>query len=272
MNTDNAQSWMEAGFLAVEGAMATEIATAKQISMSEDFIRGAMLRGLLMSKHNHKGTVLREYTPEWARAHCWNNPVHKQGKGRKPQHDVAIVAVPKLPNAKELPLAICEVKWIKSASVRMAELVAKDIWKVAFTVGTAPPGSACKGYLLIGGVDNHLSATLKLLRNAVKLSWSEAGRPTRRIHVPSVRIGGFLDHTVGATAFSSLLKWGAIPHYRQPPSIWWHLRADCLHTWLRTTRDGVRWRIALWELHHRAVADKFELDWARIAPTFGFTC
>lgn len=252
--------------------MATEIATARQLSMSEDFIRGAMLRGLLMSKHNDKGTVLREYTPRWGRAVCWNDATHRQGKGRKPQHDVAIVSIPSQANQIERPLAVCEAKWIRRASAKSAELVAKDIWKIAFTMSTASPGSACKGYLLIGGQDNALSQTLALLRTAVKMSWSDAGRPRGSTQQPEVNLGSLYRHTIGDPALLSLLKWGSVPHYRQPPDTWWHLWADCMHTWVRTTRDGVRWRIALWELHHRGIGDTFELDWPGNAQGVAFAC
>lgn len=272
MNVADATSWMESGFLAVEGAMATEIATAKQLSMTEDFIRGAMLRGLMASRLNTAGVVVREFTPSWAKHPCWNDPTHVQGKGRKPQVDVAIVDVPSTPDEEPPPLVVCELKWLTASSTKSAELIAKDIWKIAFTLSTSPTREACKGYLLIGGKDNTLSATLERLKPAVKLSWSAAGRPRSRPRTPEVNLGNLYGHQIGHDALRSLLKWGKKPHYRQPPPTWWTYRADCLQTWYRTTRSGVRWRIALWEVHHRRINGDCEFDWTVTSRSFGFSC
>ena len=271
MNATDAQAWMEAGFLAVEGAMATELATARRLSITEDYIRAAMLRGLLMSRHASKGLVLREFTPRWANAVCWNNAAHTQRQGRRPQHDIAVVPLAQ-PNALD-PEIICEVKWIKAGQANALH-VAKDVWKSALTLNTARPGAACRAFLLIGGEDTALSSVLDALRaSGVAMRWSPAGRPATRPAKPNVRLGTFYDSTLGHDAIRSVLKWGQTPqHHRAPPAVWWHLWAKDRVVWYRTNDEGVKWRIALWELHHRDVPDTDEFDWPGCKPHFTFAC
>ena len=106
-NTD----WIVRAFLQVEGVLASEIATRSGKFISEDYVRSAMLRGLMLSEPKMAHRVRAEMQAPWSGNPEWSDA--SAGNNRRPrQHDVGVE-----PEGNDAGL-VCEVKWLKQAKTK----------------------------------------------------------------------------------------------------------------------------------------------------------
>jgi len=256
MNAGEYLGWMKQAFLSVEGAMATELATAGRIGMTEDYLRGALLRGLLVSMPHHAAHVTREHMASWSGSPCIRNKKHVPS-GRPIQHDVAVMQ-----NNDDAGL-VCEVKWLVQAQ---AARVAKDIWKLAISRTVEPEGSALRTYLLLAGESKAFSDTLTALRKVhINLRWSAAG-PGNGVPKPTnLSLDKSLAYPLSCKPCEELITWGEGKHHRELPNTWASLRSSMRARWWRTVPSSaggsIGWRLVLWELHHWGGADDSHVDW-----------
>ncbi len=227
--------------------------------MTEDYIRGALLRGLLITEPTAASRVGREEDTSYADAPCHWDPKHIPGLGRPVQHDVAVAA------CNEDAGLVCEVKWLAQQQTRR---VAADIWKLAMSRSTDAENVARRTYLLIGGESGPFSAVLRSLRRVgLNLRWSAAGADGKIPQPTMLSLKRSLRHSVGLRAWTSAMAWGSQPHYREAPMCWATVRASVRGRWLRTVQaepQSVGWRIVLWELDHRGVDNEYVVDWDAI--------
>lgn len=253
---------MRRAFLYAEGVLATELASATPVCMSEEFLRTSLLRGLIASAPDRVSRVVREMTASWAGRSCFFDPVHSPTRGRPIQHDIGVQ-----PCSADAGLA-CEAKWLQSAS---SVAVAQDLLKPAISRSTDPEGRALRTYLLIGGNLRAIGDTLKTLRSArFNLRWSRAGRGSGLTPAPTtIQLAvGISSHFTPRTALEKLISWGSPRrHLRNCPSTWASVRASLRARWYKTVVvDGqsTSWRLLLWEIDHRSVDNQAQLDWPRI--------
>lgn len=267
MNAGGYKSWIERAFLSVEGALASELATPGRLGMTEDYIRGALVRGLLITHPNEAHRVTREQDAKWTGNACFHNPAHKPGAGRSIQHDVAI-----RPSDADVGL-VCEVKWLSQAQSRN---VAADIWKLALSRSVSPEGAALRTYLLLGGESKIFSSVLTALRSVgLNLRWSAAGRGGNIPRPSTLSLQGSLSHSLSRNAWASLVGWGSQPHYRSSPETWASLRASVRSRWWRTIpvdSGMVGWRMVLWELDHRGISSDSQVNWPPIYSDIPHSC
>ena len=272
MQASDARKWMTRAFLGVEAAVANELLTLTRVCMTEEYIRTALVRGMMLSRPGHTGSIITEFAPEWAckpMVVCWNNSVHVPNRGRPPQHDIAVMR-----NNSSTPEILCEVKWIKKNAPRSKE-IAKDIWKLAFSRSLAREKEAIRTYFVIGGESVAFSDTLSSMKQSdMNIVWSEAGKSSTPNRRGRLQLGSFFKSTLGEESFKSLMSWGKNPvHFRQPPSCWFEIKATCCRAWLCTI-EGTGWRVVLWELNHYGVGEEsnFEIDWNSEKLHYPFVC
>lgn len=253
MNALEYQKWMKKAFLAAEAALTSQIATPSASFVSEDFIRSALLRGLVLTNSKQAHRVECEEDVAWNYCADWKDNSLSPKGGRPIQHDVA---VSKEGEDKGL---VCEVKWLKHAD---ASTIAKDIWKLALTRSTDQEAKATRTYLLVGGTMSALSQTLATLRkNRLNLRWSKAGRGKNELpRATKLELYAALGAKLGFKAWREIITWGSAPKkYRRSPGTWAALRASVRCRWVRAV-EGVSWRLVLWELDHWGVDPK-TMDW-----------
>jgi len=257
LNAGEYQVWMKQAFLIVEGALATELGTSARLCMTEDYVRGALVRGLLLSNPQQANRVERERAAWWSASPCIYDPAHVP-TGRPLQHDVAV-----RPTNADSGM-VCEVKWLTQA---VASRVACDIWKLVLSRGTTAEGNALRTYLLLGGTSQEFSRAIQALRAVgFNLRWSAAG-PGGQMPRPTVlSMAQSLSQSLSLNAWKDLAGWGGKTwHLRTSPAAWASMRASMRSRWFRTIPNGpstVGWRLVLWELDHRAVKSTAQLQWA----------
>lgn len=251
-----------------EGALASELCTSSRLSITEDYLRSAIMRGLILSNPAHGDRVAREYSVSWNNNPCIRDQNHTPGSGRPLQHDVAIQ-----PNDDDAG-AFCELKWLTQAN---SKSVASDIWKLALSRSTEAEGSAARSYLLVGGLSHAFSGALSHLRGGhLNLRWSAAGGGGNTPAPTTLALKRSFTTSLSSKALFNLTGWGNNPtHYRSPPAVWASLRASVRARWYRTvsTPNGsVGWRLILWELDHRSVGNRQTIDWETAFRTAPRTC
>ncbi len=265
MNPRDYQLWMEKAFLYIEAALGQELATPSRICMTEEYFRSAFVRGLAASRPDLADRVRTEENASWSTNGCWKCQT-TDGQRRPLQHDVAVV-----PNDDDAGM-LCEVKWVKTAS---ASAIARDVWKLLLSRGTAAEQQATRTYLLLGGEAKPLSDTLESLRdNHLNLRWSNAGggsgtvRATRDFSATS-----FLGSTLGSRDLDYILGWGSNPrHRRDPPATWasWRISRR-FSPWLRTI-EGTGWRAVMFEIHHHGASNNSRLNLGNFKNSLTFVC
>lgn len=243
-----------------EGALATELATEIQVGMTEDYIRGSLLRGLILANPSGADRVVRELSVDWNNNSCRYNADHIPGAGRPIQHDIGI-----RPGNGDQGL-VCEIKWLSQAN---ASHVALDLWKLALSRTISPEGDALRTYLLVGGESSVLAKVLRALReHKLNLRWSPSGSKYNVPNPTILPIEQSLAESLSLNSWLSLVSWGSNPrHVRQAPETWASLRASVRARWFRTipvAGGTLGWRLILWELDHRSVGQNNTIDWDNI--------
>lgn len=269
MNAGEYQDWMSRAFLNLEGALATELSTPGRQGMTEDYVRGSFLRGLLISNPAGSSRVVREHPATWSGAKCVRNTAHSPA-GRRLQHDIAVI-----PAAGVDEGMVCEVKWLVQAN---ASSIAADIWKLAISRSNVSEASALRTYLLVGGESKAFSKALSSLRSAaLNLRWSAAGRGAATPRPTTLALERSLAKPLSHNAWEGLVSWGKNPvHHRNLPSAWSSLRCSLRQKWLRTIPlvggGTIGWRMVLWELDHRAVGSASVINWATVSYSKPHLC
>lgn len=270
MKPSEYQEWMHQAFLYTEGVLATELASATRVCMTEEYVRSALLRGLIVSVPKEVLRVTREMTCTWSANPCFFDSSHTVRGGRPIQHDVGIQ-----PNATDAGLA-CEVKWLGSAANSTA--IAQDILKLALSRSVKAEKQAMRSYLLIGGTQRAISRSLFLLRkDFFDLKWSPVGRGGTTKPAPTrVQIKKGLGEKLVRKALKDLVSRGdSRPHLRQCPATWASLRASLRDRWYQSVAVNGRstsWRLLLWELDHRGIDSSSKVDWHTILTDIGRKC
>jgi hypothetical protein len=269
MNASEYQDWMSRAFLNLEGALATELSTPGRQGMTEDYVRGSFLRGLLISNPLHSARVVREHPASWSSAICVRNPAHSPA-GRPLQHDIAVA-----PTVNVDVGLVCEVKWLVQAK---ASSIAADIWKLALSRSNINEAGALRTYLLVGGESTAFSQALSSLSDAgLKLRWSAAGGGGGTPRPTTLALEQSLSKTLSHNAWEALVSWGKNPvHHRTPPLTWSSLRCSLRQRWLRTIPlvggGSIGWRMVLWELDHRGVENMSTINWSAISHSSTHLC
>lgn len=241
----NNTEWIKRAFFHVQATLLGEIVTHSGDYVSEDYVRSAMLRGLILTNPNQAGRVAAEMpATAWMNNLPWNGnpaPAHESPV----RHDVGVN-----PQAGDAGI-LCEVKWLKQAQT---SAIIQDIWKLAFSRGIAVEQNCPKTFLLIGGQHDPFSTVLTSLQNNdLNFRWSNAGRGPYKMPTPKILNldKGLTDHQFVRKAAAKVLNRGA-SGMRTPPNCVQKLRLSVRHVWHE--RVGNRsWTIVLWELDHRGV-------------------
>lgn len=238
-------------FLQVKAALSAEIATCSGEFISEDYIRSALLRGLMLSDPKQAHRVQAEMDAPWSACQPWNAAAGAADT-RARQHDIGVS-----PEGADNGL-VCEVKWLKQAQTLK---VMQDVWKVAFTRRMCNEAQCVRTYLLIGGEHKAFSETLTSLhKNKWNFRWSSAGRgeymkPESRILNLSLALQRSKSVLNAAAAVLNRGKSGL----RTPPECAHSLRLSVCDIW--HLKVGNRsWTAVLWELDHRGVNEN-TIDW-----------
>lgn len=266
MNGLDYQQWMRRAFLNVEAVLATELC-AQTSYLNEEYLRTALVKGLVMSEPSHAGRVTTEEDAVWSSNPCVNAATCSEMAGGRPiQHDVSIAKEATDPNDKGLR---CEVKWLKSAK---AIDVAMDLWKLALSRGSAPENSSLRTYLLIGGVPDAFGDTLATLEGSSfplrRQQYGQRAPAPTLIDFAAAVAGG--ASTTGHRALQALLSWGSKPkHCRTPPTCRVALRAFVRAWWRAQTPAVPHWRVVLWELHAHGLPNdqRGTLAWPALPST-----
>lgn len=255
MNAGEYRNWMGRAFLMCEGALASELATLSRLSITEDYIRSSIVRGLILANPASAERVAKEANVSWFQNQCIFDANHVP-VGRPIQHDVFVA-----PNDVDAGLA-CEVKWLTQAK---AKEVAQDIWKLALSRSTQTEASAMRTYLLLGGESKPFADCIESLRKVdLNLRWSRAGRGGDKPRPTTLSLERSLDKPLGFNSWDNLICWGTQKHRRKSPDVWSSLRASTRERWFRTvltTNGTVGWRMVLWELDHRGVTAQGQVSW-----------
>lgn len=262
MNASTYASWMQLGFLGVEGSLAQELLTSTRVAVTEEYVRVAMIKSLMAAlpfAHKRVGT---EGSVSYSNNPGWLGKASKVGKGRSLQHDI-VLAARGADNG-----AYCEVKWLKSPK---PESLLMDIWKLWLSRSTMREVDAKRTFLLVGGESEAFRETLNVLRgNKVSLKWS---RTKGKLPEPSqVDFNNVLNTTAGAKALLKLLRMGSKGDYRTPPPARRDMIIRTRATWLRpqdvkifgakASSINVHWNLALWELTAHGTGIPRNIDWA----------
>ena len=252
-NTD----WMVRAFLQAKAALISEIATPSGAFISEDYVRSALLRGLMLSEPTKAARVKAEMPVTWTK-----NPCLLDGQsistGSPLRHDVGVE-----PQGDD-PGMVCEVKWLKQQKAKALE---QDIWKLALTRSTTPEMRATRTFLCVGGHADALGGTLATIRkNGLDLRWSTNGRAHTRPGDKILDLGK--PATKGgpmAGALESLVGWGRKNdrHFRTPPPTRQKYKLTLRDRWFLTVGER-SWRIVLWELHCWGVRDNTRISWTDV--------
>jgi hypothetical protein len=242
----NNTEWIERAFLQVEAVLTSEIGTYSGEYMSEEYIRSAMLRGLILTNPREARRVEAEMPAGgWSNNPRWDGQA-AANQGSPCRHDVGVN-----PKAHD-PGLICEVKWFKQAQTHLA---LQDIWKLAFSRGTAAAEqNNVRTFILLGGDHEAFSSVLgSLQENHFNFRWSAAGRG--RYEKPTPKIldlerGLFNSQSVRRAA-AKVLKRGQ-SGLRTPPECVLKLRLSVRKVW-HNALAGRSWTAVLWELDHRGV-------------------
>ena len=223
---------MKRAFLAVQAAACSEIATSTRRVVTEEYMRAALLRGLMLAYPSLAHRVDREISVSWDATPCvGDHPIPP--RHRPLQHDIRIGR-----SQGDAGLA-CEVKWLVATGT---DMILRDVWKLVLSRGAAPENSSLRTYLLVGGESSAFSATLRGARRAgIDLRWSAAGAGQNRW--PSPRVVSV----------------------RTPPPCGYLARISLRDRWYVAIpplgpSSAVKWRICLWELDRREVGDD-TVDW-----------
>lgn len=250
----NNTEWIRRGFLQVQATLNAEIATCSGEYISEDYLRSALLRGLILTNPSEAGRVEAEMAAgNWSNNPPWDgNPGPNDGSPCR--HDVGV-------NQKQGdPGLICELKWLKQAKTH---LVMQDIWKLAFSRGTAAAEQEnMRTFILLAGEHEKFASTLEGLRgNSFNFRWSAAGRGRYKRPTPKIlELERALSKSLSARrAVATVLRRGE-SGLRTPPECVQRLR---LSVWevAHLNLAGRSWTAVLWELDHRGVADG-NITWA----------
>lgn len=250
----NNTEWIKRAFFHVQATLLGEIVTHSGDYLSEDYIRSAMLRGLILTNPVQAGRVQAEMPAgAWTNNAPWNGqppPAHESPC----RHDVGVA-----PIAGGDTGILCEVKWLKQAQT---SAIIQDIWKLALSRGVAVEQNCPKTFLLIGGEHDPFSTVLTSLQNnALNFRWSSAGRGAYETPEPKTLNleKGLTNREAVRKAAAKVLNRGA-SGLRTPPECVQKLRLSVRHVWHE--RVGNRsWTIVLWELDHRGVEDG-TITWA----------
>lgn len=250
---ENNTEWIRRAFFHVQATLLGEIVAHSGDYLSEDYIRSAMLRGLILTNPAEAGRVQAELPASWTGAAPWNGappPAHESPC----RHDVGVG----VNAATNDPGILCEVKWLKQAQV---SAIVQDIWKLSFSRGVLAEGACPKTFLLIGGEHEFFASTLQSLQsNDLNFRWSKAGRGAYELPEPKFLNleRGLRRHATVRKAAAKVLKRGQAG-LRQPPNCVSELRLSVRHVWHEKVAER-SWTIVLWELDHRGV-DPGTIDW-----------
>jgi hypothetical protein len=192
MKTSDYRSWMERAFLFVEGKLLQRAAEESPTTITEDFVRQALIDGLKAAKGALANSVTLEADVPWNTANNVLNPNAAFGKGRSKQHDVGFQA------NNNLRLC-CEIKWLKADD---AGAVVEDIWKLVLTHGVAVKElDCCRTFLLVGGLKKSFQKTLaNLHKHDVPLRWSPQGKAVQTPRSTRIKLGAIQRKRWGGVA------------------------------------------------------------------------
>lgn len=256
--------WAVKAFLQVQAALMAEIASPSGEYISEDYVRSAMLRGLILADPANATQVEAEMEAWWSGALSVVDGVSK-ALGSPIRHDVGVK-----PFGAHRGIA-CEVKWLKQ---QKKQAVLADIWKLVLSRSTLVEGEAMRALLLVGGESEAFEGTLRSLDGeSVRLRWSSKGRrlkPDKKKKKPLARglpagtllnLGTLVNRSVAAkTALMSLLGWAGGKHYRTPPATHGKFWLTCRARWWLTVGNR-SWRAVLWELDAHGIKAQSTIDW-----------
>lgn len=247
----NNTEWITRAFLQVKAALSAEIATCSGEFISEDYIRSALLRGLMLSNPNEASRVQAEMSAHWSPNPSWDGNAAAADK-RPRQHDIGVS-----PGGNDNGL-VCEVKWLKQAQTGK---VMQDVWKVALTRGLCDETTCVRTYLLVGGDHEPFSETLASLQsNKWNFRWSAAGAGTYETPPPrnlNLWLAIQRSETVRNAAVAVLRRGKS--GLRTPPDCARCLRLSVRDVWHMKVGDR-SWTAVLWELDHRGVPET-SIDW-----------
>lgn len=250
----NNTEWIKRAFFHVQATLLGEIATHSGDYLSEDSIRSAMLRGLILT---NPVEVARVHAEIPARAWTSNAPWDGQDPpaNESPcRHDVGVA-----PSARDKRGILCEVKWLKQSQT---SAIFQDIWKLALSRGVADEESCPNTFLLIGGEHEPFSAVLtSLQKNSLDFRWSSAGRSAAKKPAPKTLNleRGLTNREAVCKAAATVLNRGT-SGLRTPPECTQKLRLSVRNVWHESVGNR-SWTIVLWELDHRGVKDGI-ITWA----------
>ena len=240
----NNVEWMKRAFLQVKGALMAEIVAESGEFVTEDFVRGSLLRGLMLSNPQAACRVKAE-SPAW-----WTGNPDLKGTGKKAsgspvRHDVAVEGLASDPGL------VCEVKWLKQAKPKES---AMDLWKVVMSRSTGPEKSAIRTFLVTGGDTTAFSKTRKkLTREGLYMPWAPQGRGAGSIKPRTLALDkGLANGGLLFEAWRDVVRWGSSKKgycYRTPPGTWAKVRLKMRDRWWETTA-GRSWALVLWEVDH----------------------
>lgn len=250
----NNTEWIKRAFFHVQATLLGEIVTHSGDYLSEDLIRSAMLRGLILTHPVQAGRVQAEMP-----ALAWTNNAPWDGQdspaNESPcRHDVGVA-----PISGANPGILCEVKWLKQAQT---SAVIQDIWKLALSRGVADEKSCPNTFLLIGGEHAPFSTVLtSLQKSSLNFRWSSAGRRTSKKPEPKTLNleRGLTNREAVCKAAATVLNRGT-SGLRTPPECVQKLRLSVRHVWHESVGNR-SWTVVLWEMDHRGVKDGI-ITWA----------
>jgi hypothetical protein len=261
------KDWLHRAFLLVEARICEEFADPLRHTISEEYVRIALMRGLITAAPAEAHRVRMEGEVPLHRAACITHTKEIKGKGRALAADIAIE--PPAPGRQGL---ICELKWLKNnkkgEGVDRSNEIVQDLWKLALSRST---GAQLSTYILIGGDAASFSKTLKALKAVgPSLLWSPAGRGAEPWPKPTLFSLGNRFIKI-QKPLVELLKRNK-QHRRMPPPCWWTVRLSLQDRWYRTLDSSSGgWRIAMWEVDHHGLP-RDEIDWDKTLASFQIKC
>lgn len=252
MNTLDYTHWVERAFLHVEGVLLQRSVRESPTRISEATIQESLIDGMKNAKESRAVDVRAHGDVPWNRSPDIINASRVFGQGSAKQHDVVV-------QRGGLPMEVAiEIKWLKNNA---SDEILMDLWRLVLTHGTAKKEKdSCRTFMLIGGLKSSFQETIAALRDrGVVLRWSPQGQPEHWPPPSTVSLGRLANKTDGQTALLKSLR-RRPDYHRTPPEVWWNVRCSVVARSWKTIR-GAEWKIALWEIDHRATCGWHTVDW-----------
>lgn len=264
MNPSDYTKWLERAFLHVEGSLLQKSAAHSPSTITEEFVRTALVDGLKSAKPHLSINVQSETDVPWNNNPDINDSRRTFGSGRPKQHDASIVI-----NGNAV--AVVEVKWTKKNE---SDKIIEDVWKLLLTHSNlSPESNATRTFLLVCGEKSAFQSTLQSLRQKTNLHfrWSPQGKATYWPKPFLICAGKLANTKSGLGSLKNVLcrrSKSSSPYNREPTNLWWNYRGRVIARSWKTIR-GNSWKLALWEIDYkRAFCGKNMVDWAFLSGEF----